>query len=356
MVTSYPSYVELAERLAKIAPGSSDKQVMLANSGAEAVENAIKIARQQTAKPYIVSFENSFHGRTYLTMTTTGKYKPYKIDFEPFNPGIELVPFPYCYRCPFRQEYPNCGLACLDYIKKFFFYTRAPAHKVAAFIIEPIQGEGGFIPAPLDYLKELKKLAEGNGILTIIDEVQTGFGRTGKMFAIEHAGVEPDLMTIGKAIANGLPLSGVVGRKDIMEKVATGSIGGTYGGNPVACAAAVKVIDVMLRDDIPGRAARLGEKMKKRLLEMQERYDIIGDVRGLGMMLAIELVKDRKTKEPAAEETKKIIKMAREKGVLLLKAGLYANVLRFHPPITISEEQLDKGMDVVEECIKEVSH
>ena len=354
MITSYPSYVELAERLAKITPGNFEKQVVLANSGAEAVENAIKIARQRSGRPYIISFENSFHGRTYLTMSVTGKYKPYKIDFEPFNPGIEIVPFPYCYRCPFKQEYSKCGLACLDYMKKFFFYTRAPAHKIAAFIIEPIQGEGGFIPAPFDYLKELKKLAEDNGIITIIDEIQTGFGRTGKMFAIEHASIEPDLITVGKAIANGLPLSGVIGKRDIMEHIAAGSIGGTYGGNPVACAAAIKVIDIILKGNILERVARLGRKMKKRLLEMQEKYDIIGDVRGLGMMLAIELVKDRKTKKPAAEETKKIITMAREKGVLLLKAGLYANVIRFHPPLTISEEQLYKGLDVVEECIKDV--
>ncbi len=355
MVTNYQPYVELAEKLVKISVGKSEKQVFLANSGAEAVENAIKIARQQVGRPYIVAYENSFHGRTYLAVTLTGKYEPYKISFEPFNTGIELVPFPYCYRCPFKQEYGSCGLACLDYVKEFFFRTRVPPNRVAAFIIEPIQGEGGFIPAPIDYLKELKKLCEDNGILLIVDEIQTGFGRTGKMFCSEHYGVEPDLMTVGKAIANGLPLSGVIGRKDIMSKVVPGSIGGTYGGNPVACAAAIKVIDIMLRDRIPDRAAALGEKMKKRLQEMKERYEIIGDVRGLGVMQAMELVKNRGTKEAASEATSEVIKRAREKGLLVLKAGLYSNVVRLHPPLTISEKMLDSGLDILEECVKEVS-
>jgi len=356
MITNYQPYVELAEKLAKISVGKSEKQVFFANSGAEAVENAIKIVRQQLGRPYIVAYENSFHGRTYLALTVTGKYEPYKINFEPFNPGIELAPFPYCYRCPFKQEYSSCDLACLDYIKKFFFRTRVPPNRIAAFLIEPIQGEGGFIPAPKDYLKELRKICDDNGILMIVDEIQTGFGRTGKMFAIEHYEVEPDLMTIGKAIANGLPLSGVIGRKDIMSKVFPGSIGGTFGGNPVACAAAIKVIDILLRDKLPDKAARLGEKMKKRLQEMKDRYEIIGDVRGLGMMQAIELVKDRKTKEAATEATSEVIKRAREKGVLVLKAGLYSNVIRFHPPLTISEKMLDTGLDIVEECIKEVAH
>jgi 4-aminobutyrate aminotransferase/(S)-3-amino-2-methylpropionate transaminase len=355
MIVNYQPYVELAEKLVKISPGKAEKQVFLANSGAEAVENAIKIARQQVSRLYIVAYENSFHGRTYLAVTLTGKYEPYKMGFEPFNLGIELVPFPYCYRCPFKQEYGGCDLACLDYVKNFFFRTRVPANRIAAFIIEPIQGEGGFIPAPIDYLKELKKLCEENGILLIVDEIQTGFGRTGKMFATEHYGVEPDLMTIGKAVANGLPLSGVIGRKDIMSKVAPGSIGGTFGGNPVACAAAIKVIDIMLRDKIPERAAGLGERMKKRLEEMKERYEIIGDVRGLGVMQAIELVKNRGTKEAATEATGEVIKRARERGLLLLKAGLFSNVVRLHPPLMISEKMLDSGLDILEGCIKEVS-
>ena len=246
MVTSYEPYVKLAEKLAEIIPIEGEKQCVLVNSGAEAVENAVKIARQYSKRYYVISLENSFHGRTYLTMTATGKYKPYKISFEPFNPGIELIPAPYCYRCPFGQEYSKCGLTCIEYIKNFFFHTRVPGDKIAAILVEPIQGEGGFIVIPQDYLEELKKIADDNGILLIADEIQTGFGRTGKMFAIEHYKVRPDIVTVAKAIANGLPLSGVVGKKEIMESIAVGSVGGTYGGNPVACAAALKVIDCLL--------------------------------------------------------------------------------------------------------------
>ena len=351
MVTNYPSYVDLAEDITAVAPGGSAKQVMFANSGAEAVENAIKIARQHTGRICVVPFENSFHGRTYMTMSTTAKYEPYKVGFEPFNAGVEIAPYPYCYRCPFKQEHTTCGLACLEYLEKFFFLTRVPADRIAAFLFEPLQGEGGFVQAPVDYVDGLRRLAEENGALLIVDEIQTGFGRTGKMFATEHYGLDPDLMTVGKAISNGLPLSGVIGKKTIMEKVAPGSIGGTYGGNPVACAVASKVIEIMKRDDIPRRAERLGNLARRRLEEMQAKYDIIGDVRGLGIMLAIELVKDRRTKEPAREETKRIVQRAREKGLLLLKAGLYSNVIRFHPPLTIEEETLNSGLDLVDDAL-----
>jgi len=356
MVMNYAPYVELAEKLAKIAPGTSEKQVLLQNSGSEAVENAIKIARQVTGKYYIVTYENSFHGRgTYgYALATTGKWKPYKVGFDPLLPGVEFIPYPYCYRCLFKQEYPQCGLTCLDYVKKWFIYTRVPPERIAAFIIEVVQGEGGFVVAPLDYVKELKRFLEENSILLIDDEVQAGWGRTGKLWAIEHYGVEPDIMVTAKAIANGLPLSAVIGRRDIMEKTYPGSFGGTYGGNPVSCAVALKVIEIMLRDRLPERASVLGQVIRKRLNEMYEKYEIIGDVRGLGVMQAIELVKNRKTKEPAVEETMKVLDKAREKGLLLLRAGLYLNVIRLHPPLTIEEELLHKGLDILDESLREV--
>jgi len=356
MVMNYRPYVELAEKLAKIAPGKSEKQVLFQNSGSEAIENAIKIARQVTGRQYIVAYENSFHGRgTYgYALAATGKYKPYKVGFEPLVPGVELIPYPYCYRCPFKQTYPQCGLACLDYVKKWFSYTRVPPDRVAAFIMEMVQGEGGFVVPPAEYVRELKKFLDENGILLIDDEVQAGWGRTGKWWAIEHYGIESDIMATAKAIANGLPLSAIVGRKEIMERTVPGSFGGTFGGNPVSCAVALKVIEIMQRDKIPERADRLGKTVRRRLDEMKEKYSIIGDVRGLGAMQAIELVKDRNTKEPAVDETSRLLDAARKKGLLLLKAGVYLNVIRIHPPLTIEEDVLARGLDILEESLKEV--
>ena len=356
MVANYRSYVELAEKLAKIAPGSSEKQVLLQNSGSEAIENAIKIARQATDRYVIVSYENSFHGRgTYgYALTATGKYSPYKFRLEPMMPGVEFIPYPYCYRCPFKQEYPYCGLACLDYIRSWFIHTRVPPDRIAAFIMEMVQGEGGFVVPPTDYVEELKKFLDGHGILLIDDEVQTGWGRTGRMWAVEHFDVDPDILVTAKAIANGLPLSAIIGRREVMEKMYPGSFGGTYGGNPVSSAVALKVIEIIQRDRLVERAERLGRVIRKRLEDMHNRYEFIGDVRGLGVMQAIELVKDRKTKEPATEETMEIIKKAREKGLLLLRAGLFLNVIRLHPPLTIEEELLHKGLDILEESLKEI--
>ena len=356
MVVNYAPYVELAKRLAEIAPGSSEKMVLLQNSGSEAIENAIKVAKQVSGRPYIVAYENSFHGRgTYgFALAATGKYKPYKVGFDPLVPGVELIPYPYCYRCPFNHTYPGCGLACLDYFRKWFSHSRVPPERVAAVVMEMVQGEGGFVVPPADYVRELKAYLEENGIMLIDDEVQAGWGRTGRMWAIDHFGIEPDVMVTAKAIANGLPLSAVIGKKEIMEKTSPGSFGGTYGGNPVSCAVALKVIEIMRRDNIPGRAQKIGEIMRKRLDEMAEKHRLIGDVRGLGAMLAIELVKDRRSKEPAAEETAKVIERAREKGLLLLRAGIYLNVIRLHPPLTIEEENLLRGLDILEESMREV--
>ncbi|PMB76039.1 MAG: aspartate aminotransferase family protein [Fervidicoccus fontis] len=355
MNLNYPSYVELAKKISEISPGKEKKRVAFWNSGSEAIDNAIKVARQATGRHIIVAFENAFHGRgTYgPALAATGKYMPYKESMEPFSQGVELLPYPYCYRCPFRHEYPECGLACLDYMKKWFTHARYPPNRIAAFLMEMIQGEGGFVVPPKEYVKELKSFLESNGILLIDDEVQAGFARTGKMWAVEHFDVEPDIMAFAKAVANGLPLSGIAVRESIAEKVHLGSLGGTFGGNPVSCAVGLKVLEIMKRDNLPARAEMLGRIIRKRLEEMYEKYEIIGDVRGLGIMQAIEIVKDRKTKEPDEDITKKIINTARERGLLLLIAGLYSNVIRLHPPLTIEEDVLKRGLDILDESIKE---
>jgi 4-aminobutyrate aminotransferase/(S)-3-amino-2-methylpropionate transaminase len=311
-VAAYESVIRLGEALTKIAPGSFSKKAAFFNSGAEAVENAIKAVRKATRRQVILAFENSFHGRTSLTMALTGKYAPYKADFEPFAPGVELIPYPYCYRCPFGHDYPPCCMQTIEYLRKHFIHTRVPGEKIAAAIVEPIQGEGGFIVPPEGFVKELKSFLQEYGAKLIVDEIQTGFGRTGKLFAIEHFGVEPDLIT-------------------------------------------VEVIEIFQRDKIHERAYQLGAEVEKRLLELFEEYPIIGDVRGKGLMLAIELVMDRRSKEPAEKATKKVVEKARERGLLLLKAGLYNNVVRLHPPLTIEHESLVKGLDILENVIKDVS-
>ncbi len=353
-VANYEPYLKLARRLTEITPGGFKKRAIMLNSGAEAVENAVKIVRQHTGRPGIISFENSFHGRTYMAMTLTGKWDPYKVGFGPFVPGVYMTPFAYCYRCPFRLEYPGCGLACVHHIEKSILKTQVPPGEVAAIIAEPVQGEGGFIDPPPDYFKEIKKICDDHGIYLIIDEIQTGFGRTGKMWAIEHYGVEPDLITMAKAIASGLPLSAVVARDELMKDVYPGSLGGTYGGNPIACATALKVIEIIEREKIVERAASLGRKLRKRLDELKERYEVIGDVRGKGPMLAMEFVKDRETKEPYPEAASKVLKGALAEGLLTLKAGLYGNCVRLHPPLTIDDELLEKGLTILEDAIKEI--
>ena len=351
MVIPYEPYVMLAKRLAEITPGDLN-MTMFVNSGAEAVENAIKIARYYTKKPNILTFSNAFHGRTLLTMTLTSKVKPYKFGFEPFAPGIYRVPYAYCYRCRFNLEYPGCGFACIEYIRDLLNVEVSP-ETVAALIVEPVQGEGGFIVPPRDYLKQLRKLCDEFGILMIADEIQTGFGRTGKMFAVEHSSVVPDIMTLAKSIAAGVPLSAVVGKKDIMNSVHPGGIGGTYGGNPVACAAALEVIEIV-KESLPN-AIKVGNAIMKRCQEFYDKYEFIGDVRGLGLMIALEFVKNRGTKEPDKDICSEIIQNCAKKGLLLLKAGIYDNVIRFLPPITIEEEVADKAMDILEETLKEIA-
>lgn len=351
-VVNYEPYIDLAKKLIEVTPGNFKKRAILLNSGSEAVENAVKIVRQHTGRPGIISFENSFHGRSYMALTLTGKWDPYKVGFGPFVPGVHFTPFAYCYRCSFHLEYPGCSLHCVHHIEKSVLKTQIPPDQVGAIISEPIQGEGGFIAPPDDYFKEIKKICDAHDIKLIIDEIQTGFARTGKMWAIEHYGVEPDLMVMAKAIASGLPLSAVVARDELMKDVYPGSLGGTYGGNPIACATALKVLELIEREKVVEQAATLGKKLRKRLDEFYDRYEVIGDVRGKGPMLAMELVKDRKTKEPNPEAASKVMKTCLGAGLLTLKAGLYSNCIRLHPPLTIEDELLEKGLAIMEEAFK----
>ena len=352
-VGNYQVYTDLAMKLCEITPGNYKKRAMMLNSGSEAVENAVKIVRQSTGRPNILSFENSFHGRTYMAMTLTGKWDPYKVGLGPFVPGVYFTPFPYAYRCPWgTDDREECGKAAIRHIEKSVFKTQVDPSTVGAIIVETIQGEGGFIDPPKNFFPMLKEVADKHDIKLIMDEVQTGFGRTGKMFAIEHYGVVPDIIVMAKALANGLPLSAVVGTEELMGDIYPGSLGGTFGGNPIGCATALKVIEIMEREDIPGRAEKMGVKIRKRLHEFQEKYPKIGDVRGLGPMLAMEFVKDPKTKKPDAEGSSAIMKECLKNGLMTLKAGLYSNAIRLHPPLIIEDDLLETGMGILEAAIK----
>lgn len=353
MVTMYESYIDLADKLAQITPGNYPKKAMFVNSGAEAVENAVKISRFYKKKPGIISFECAFHGRTLMTMSLTSKVKPYKFGFGPFAPEVYKIPSAYCYRCYYHSTYPECGLHCLEQFERFFA-AEVPPENIAAVIIEPVQGEGGFIVPPPEFLPGLRKICDKYGILLIADEVQTGFGRTGKMFACEHWNLEPDLITVAKSIGSGMPLSGVVGKAEVMDGPDPGHIGGTYGGNPVSCAAALATIDYMEKENLVGRAQFIEKVAKKRFLEMKEKYPIIGDVRGLGGMLALELVKDRNTKEPAKEETSKVLQECCKNGLIVVGAGIFSNVVRTLMPLVITDEQLEEGLDILEKAIASV--
>jgi 4-aminobutyrate aminotransferase/(S)-3-amino-2-methylpropionate transaminase len=349
-----PLYVELARRLAEITPGNFAKKAMLVNSGAEAVENAVKIARAATGRCAIISFENSFHGRTNLALALTGKVRPYRQNFGPFASEVHTVPYPYCYQAGHRHANGESCQEWRDALERAFA-TRVPADQVAAVIVEPVQGEGGFVVPPPDFLPTLREICSQNGILLIADEVQTGFGRTGRLFAIEHSGVEPDLMLVAKSLAGGLPLAAVVGRAEVMDAPLPGGLGGTYGGNPVACAAALAVLDIFEREPLVERANALGLMALERMRAWQRRFPLIGDVRGLGAMVAMELVRDRETREPAAAETARMLVEARERGLILIKAGLYDNVIRLLMPLVTTDEEMAKGLDILEASLAAVA-
>lgn len=352
-VANYPSYVMLAKKLSEKVSLDGEAKVAFFNSGAEAIENSAKIARASTGRPYLISFIGGFHGRTALALSLTGKYKPYKVNFEPLASGVVKALYPYCYRLPARNE-EECLDLVFSYLEHLIDVDLSP-EVVAAVLVEPIQGESGFIVPPKRFLPYLERLTRKRGILLIVDEIQTGYCRTGKFLAHEHYGVKPDLVTLGKAIANGLPLSAVIARASVVDKLIEGSLGGTFGGNPVAAAVAIKVLEIIERDKLCERAEMLGKIMSEKLDELANKYDFIGEHRGLGIMRAIELVKKSGSKEPDEALAKRVIEKAREKGLLLLRAGYYGNVIRLHPPLTISEESLLKGLEILDETLREAS-
>ena len=348
-VTASEPYIELAERLNVLAPGEFEKRTMFANSGAEAVENAVKIARYATKRQAIVTFDHAFHGRTLLAMTLTAKVMPYKQGMGPFAPEVYRLPFAYPYRWPTGPE--RCAEEALAYANDEM-HKHIGEENIAAVIVEPIQGEGGFvIPAP-GFLKGLADFCREHGIVFIADEIQSGMGRAGRWFAVEDEGVVPDIITSAKSLGGGMPISAVTGRADLMDAVHVGGLGGTYGGNPVAAAAALAVLDKIEREGLLERSRRLGERIMARLRDMRSRHQLIGDVRGRGMMTAVELVADRGTKEPIDGPTgARIVQHCLENGVVILKAGTYDNVIRLLPPLTIDEGLLDEGLDVLDEAI-----
>jgi 4-aminobutyrate aminotransferase/(S)-3-amino-2-methylpropionate transaminase len=342
-IVPYEVYVTLAERLCALAPVQQPAKAAFFNAGAEAIENAVKFARSYTKRPAVIGFEGAFHGRTLLAVSLTSKTHPYKAGLGPFAPEVYRVPFPNAYRGPSADE----ALAALERT----LITQVAAETVAAIVIEPVQGEGGFVVAPPEFLQGVRRLCDEYGIVLVADEVQTGFGRTGRMWGIEHSGVEPDLVTLAKSIAGGLPLSAVIGKAEIMDAPGDSAIGGTYVGNPVAQAAALAVLDVFEEEDLTARAAAIGETIRSRMLAWQERWPQIDDVRGLGAMMAIELVADARTKAPDADLASAIVEAAAERGLLLLKCGIYSNCIRVLTPLVISDAELDEALGVWEQAL-----
>jgi 4-aminobutyrate aminotransferase/(S)-3-amino-2-methylpropionate transaminase len=353
-VSTYEPYVELAERMNRITPGNHEKRTFFVNSGAEAVENAVKVARHFTGRQAILCFEHGFHGRTNLAMGLTAKVMPYKKGFGPFAPELYRIPYPYCYRCAEGPTSGRCCQASAARLEATLAGTVDPG-SVAAVIMELELGEGGFIPAPVEYVHALAAFAKQHGMLFIADEIQTGFGRTGKLFASEHYDLIPDIITTAKSLAGGLPLAAVTGRADVMESSHVGGLGGTYGGNPLACAAAIAVIDAMEAERIPARAARVGARIAERFRTWAARYPCIGDVRGLGAMIAMELVSDRESKTPDKALTGRLIAAALERGLILLSSGTYGNTIRVLAPLTTDDAIIDEGLDVLAAALEAVA-
>ena len=349
-VLIYEPYIRLANKLNTMTPGQFPKKTILLNSGAEAVENAVKIAKYYTKRYGILSSLEGFHGRTALTMSLTGQIQPYKYNFGPTVPWVYHLPFAYCYRCPFGQTYPSCGVVCAKYVERIFESVISP-DAIAALLIEPVQGEGGFIVPPKEFLTELYQTCKERGIVFIADEIQTGMGRTGKLFAIEHFSIEPDMVITAKSLGGGTVLSAVTGKAEIMDASHPGGLGTTYGGNPISCQASLAVFDLIEKNDLVARANTIGHKMKQAFYAMQEKHPIIGDVRGLGAMVAIELVKDKATKEPATKETTLVRKKCYENGLITLGAGIHHNVVRILVPLVVTNEELDEGLSILGEAL-----
>ncbi len=348
----YEQVIRLAERLAEISPGSFDKKTYFGNSGTEAVEAALKLAKWHTRKQLFIAFTGAFHGRTVGSLSFTASKPTQRRHFFPLMPGVTHVPYGYCYRCPFKMTYPECNYWCVEYIDEFVLQKYAPPEDVAAFVYEPIQGEGGYVVPPPDYFQKLKKLADKYGILTIVDEVQSGIGRTGKWFGIEHWGVEPDIVCSAKALASGLPIGVATASSKIMDWSA-GSHASTFGGNPLSCAAALAVIDVIKEEKLLENANKQGVHALKRLDELAEKNLMVGEVRGKGLMIGVELVKDRESKAPASQEAREVIIRSWKRGVAVVTCGV--STLRLSPPLTIQRELIDTALDVVEDTINEVA-
>ncbi|HSY58041.1 MAG TPA: 4-aminobutyrate--2-oxoglutarate transaminase [Terriglobales bacterium] len=352
-VAPYGKYIELAEKLNSLTPGSFPKKSILLNSGAEAIENAVKIARSYTHRPAIICFEDAFHGRTMLTMSLTSKTHPYKAGFAPFATDVYRIPYAYCYRCSYSLQYPGCGVFCAHHLEDTFKRVVA-SESVAAVVVEPVLGEGGFVAPPPEFLSVVQEICRRHKILLIADEVQTGFGRTGAMFACERYGIIPDLLVSAKSIAGGLPLSAVTGRAEIMDAPGVGGLGGTFGGNPVSCAAALAAIEILTRENLSSRAEKLGERFDARARAWSKRWPLIGDVRGLGAMRAMEFVRSPGGREPAKEETEQVLKYCYEHGLILISAGTYGNVVRVLVPLVVTDEQFDEGLNVMESALASV--
>jgi 4-aminobutyrate aminotransferase/(S)-3-amino-2-methylpropionate transaminase len=346
-VTPYENYVALAERLNELVPGESARKTIFLTTGAEAVENAIKIARHHTRRSAVIAFAGGFHGRTLACMSLTGKVQPYKAGFGPMLPEIFHAPFP--------SDYHGVSTAMALGALEQLFKADVDPERVAAMIVEPVQGEGGFYIAPPEFLRGLRAICDQHGIVLIIDEIQTGFARTGRMFALEHSGVEADLVTLAKSLAGGVPLAAVVGKREIMDSPPAGGLGGTYAGSPLGCAAGLAVLEVIETEQLCARAQRIGSAVLARLRALQSRWSCIGEVRGLGAMVAMELVKDRRSDAPDAELTKALVQAAGRRGLVLLSCGVYANVIRFLMPLTIPDSVLAEGLAILEAALEDVA-
>lgn len=353
-VAPYENYIAVAEKLNSLTPGKFPKKTMLVNSGAEAVENAIKISRAYTHRPAVICFEDAFHGRTMLTMSLTSKTHPYKAGFEPFASDIYRIPYAYCYRCSYSLTYPSCGVFCAHHLEDAF-KRQVAAESVAAVIAEPVLGEGGFVVPPQEFLSVIQDICRRHEIIFIADEIQTGFGRTGAMFACEKYRVIPDILLSAKSLAAGMPLAAITGRAEIMDAPGVGGLGGTYAGNPLACAAALAAMETIEREKLPERAEMLGKKFEARAREWKKRWPIVGDVRGLGAMRAIEFVRPGPERKPAKEETEQVLRHCHERGLIIISAGTYGNVVRLLVPLVVTDEQWEEGMAILESAIEAVA-
>ncbi len=353
-VTAYEGYVRLAEKLNRSTPGDFPKKTFLANSGAEAVENAIKIARAYTGRQAVICFDHAFHGRTYMAMSLTSKVKPYKTSFGPFNPEVFRTSYPYTYRWPTGSDSERVSTECFGQFEELV-HSRVGADQVAAVILEPVLGEGGFVTAPRSFLKKLREFCTAHKIVLIADEIQTGFGRTGTLFASEQLGLMPDLITLAKGLGGGMPISAVTGRAEIMDAPVEGGIGGTYNGNPVSCAAALAVFEMFENTDLLERSKKLGETLQKHFMLWYEKFPAIGEARGLGPMQALEFVKDRRTREPNPEFAKKLVRHCYENGVITMTAGSYGNVARLLIPLSIETDDLLEGLKIIERGLEVLS-